>query len=294
MDIQFKPSIIFLLLFLLSCQADRTDIASSKSDHTLDHKTHPWADNTSYQNAPVALKTWIDARAGTGAPVHWVADGGVYEYPSGKKLFGMIGFDSSTVIWPDNADQVITHLTRKTFAYTDPDSGEVLTEYNGNEVTPIAYPYQMISYRLENEKIYADVEQGVGDRIRTIEAKDGIPYRKMGSGYIYNTSVFLDFPLPSGKQYQAWENYDFIIQPEGSVDEPHIMVWERYGDLPAWAGEGKAVIQLHSWRVESHDEFPEQLLEWAKKDKPQWLNPPKDMAEVRALQKGEAGAGWGI
>jgi len=152
----------------------------------------------------------------------------------------------------------------------------------------------MITYRLENERIYGDVEQGVGDRIKTIKAEEGIPYRKMGSGYIYNASVFLDFPLPTGKQYQAWENYDFIIQPEGSVDEPHMMAWERYGDLPKWAGEGKAIIQLHSWRVESQDEFPKQILDWAKKDKPKWLNPPKDIEEVRALQSGDAGAGWGI
>ena len=295
MNIQFKPTIVFLiLLFVFSCKKDKTADISVSSNNILKKDTHPWADKSSYQNAPEELKTWVDARAGTGAPVHWIADGGVFEYPSGKKLFGMIGFDSSTVIWPDSADQVISHLTRKTFAYTDPITGEVLTEYNGNEVTPIAYPYQMITYRLENQRIYGDVEQGVGDRIKTIKAEEGIPYRKMGSGYIYNASVFLDFPLPTGKQYQAWENYDFIIQPEGSVDEPHMMAWERYGDLPKWAGEGKAIIQLHSWRVESQDEFPKQILDWAKKDKPKWLNPPKDIEEVRALQSGDAGAGWGI
>jgi len=265
---------------------DATITKSKKADH-------PWADKISYKNAPEELKAWVDARAGTGEPVHWIADGGVYEYPSGKKLFGMIGFDSSTVIWPDSADQVITHLTRKTFAYTDPETGEVLTEYKGKPVTPIAYPYQMITYRLENDRIYGDVEQGVGDRIQTIKAETGIPYRKMGKSYIYNASVFLDFPLPGGRQYQAWENYDFFVHPEGSVDEPHQMAWERYGDLPAWSDGGKAIIQLHSWRVESQDEFPEQLLAWAKKDKPQWLSPPKDIAEVRALQNGEAGKGWG-
>lgn len=207
----------------------------------------------------------------------------------------MIGFDSSTVIWPDEPGEKIIHLTRKTFAYTDPETGEVLTEYNGQPVSPIAYPYQMITYRLENDRIYGDVEQGVGDRVQTIKSEDGIPFRKMGSGYIYNASVFLDFPLPTGKQYQAWENYDFFFQPEGSVDEPHQMAWQRYGALPPWAGmpDKKSIIQLHSWRVESHDEFPEKLLAWAKKDKPKWLNPPKDVAEVRALQKGEAGAGWG-
>lgn len=291
---KFILNILMLVVFLACKQGKETDKVDHNEDAVLE-AAHPWSDKASYKNAPEVLKNWVDARAGTGDPVHWIADGAVYEYPSGKKLFGMIGFDSSTIIWPDEADSTIVHLTRKTFAYTDPETEEVLKEYKGQEVQPIAYPYQMITYRLENDKIYGDVEQGVGDRIQVIKAEDGIPYRKMGSGYIYNAAVFLDFPLPNGKQYQAWENYDFFIQPEGSVDEPHQMSWQRYGSLPPWAGmpDTKAIIQLHSWRVESHDEFPEKLLAWAKAEKPNWLNPPKDIAEVRALQKGEGGPGWG-
>ena len=286
---------IGVLFLLLGCKQNESTPEATASEITVAATAHPWAEKASYQNASEVLKAWVDGRAGTGEPVHWVADGGVYEYPSGKKLFGMIGFDSSTVIWPDELGEEIIHLTRKTFAYTDAETGEVLTEYNGQPVTPIAYPYQMISYRLENDRIYGDVEQGVGERVQTIKSEDGIPFRQMGESYIFNASVFLDFPLPTGKQYQAWENYDFFFHPEGSVDEPHQMAWERYGALPPWAGMAgtKSIIQLHSWRVESHDEFPEKLLAWAKKDKPEWLNPPKDIAEVRAIQKGEAGTGWG-
>ena len=49
-------------------------------------------------------------------------------------LFGMIGFDSSTIIWPDEEDGEIIHLTRKTFAYTDLETGKVIEEYNGKKV----------------------------------------------------------------------------------------------------------------------------------------------------------------
>lgn len=257
-----------------------------------DAPQNPVIQKDSYASAPDVLRDWVNARAGTGEPVHWLADGGVYAYPSGEKLFGMIGFDSSTVIWPDEPGGEIIHLTRKTFAYTDKDTGEVLTEYNDQTVEPIAYPYQMITYRLENDRIYGDVEQGVGDAVRIIEAKDGIPYRKMGDSYIYNAAVFLDFPLPSGNQYEAWENYDFFIHPEGSVDEPYQMSWQRYGKLPAWAGGAASITQLHSWRVESQDEFPQQMLDWAKAERPMWLKPPASVEEVRRLQKGEGGPGW--
>lgn len=238
------------------------------------------------------LKTWVDARAGTGEAVHWIADGGVYEYPSGKKLFGMIGFDSSKVIWPEEEGGPILHLTRKTFAYTDAETGEILTEYNGQPVEPIAYPYQMISYRYEDGRIYGDVTQGTGDRVRDIKSTDGITATPMGDTWAYTASVWLDFPLPSGNQYQAWENYDFFIHPEGSVEEPHQMSWQRYGALPSWAGGGQAIYHLLSWRVESLDEFPPELLAWAKESKPQWLVPPADLAEIEAIQRGDSGTGF--
>lgn len=282
-------SLFFVFFILISCKEEKQLNIQKEKKEVL----HPSQDKISYQNAPEPLRIWVNARAGTGEPVHWMAEGSVYEYPSGKKLFGMIGFDSSTIIWPEEENGEITHLTRKTFAYTDPETGEVITEYNGNKVAPIAYPYQMITYRLENNKIYGDVEQGVGDRVQNIKAKEGIPYRKMGNTYVYNASVFLDFPLPSGTQYQAWENYDFFIHPEGSVEEPHQMSWQRYGKLPKWAGGGPAIIQLYSWRVESQEEFPANLLKWAKENKPNWLSPPKNIEEVRMLQKGKGGPGWG-
>ena len=245
-----------------------------------------------HSEIPEALKAWVDARAGTGEPVHWISEGGVYAYPSGELLFGMIGFDSSTVIWPDDPGEKVVHLTRKTFTYTDPETGEVLTEYNGQEITPIAYPYQLIEYRFENGRIYGDVTQGTGDRVRKIISEDGIAARQMGDTWAFTAAVFLDFPLPNGTQYEAWENYDFFIHPEGSVEEPHQMSWQRYGSLPAWAGGEKAIYHLLNHRVESQDEFPPQLLAWAQEHKPEWLSPPKDLAEIEAIQNEDESAGF--
>ncbi len=239
------------------------------------------------------FKAWVDARAGTGEPVHWVSDGGIYAYPSGEKLFGMVGFDSSIVIWPEDPGEKVLHLTRKTFAYTDAVTGEILTEYKGQKVEPIAYPYQLIEYRFENGRIYGDVTQGSGDRVQKIISKDGIVAQTMGNTWTYTASVFLDFPLPNGTQYEAWENYDFFIQPEGSVEEPHQMSWQRYGALPAWAGGDRAIYHLLSHRVENHDEFPPNLLAWAQKNKPQWLSPPASLAEIEAIQQGDPATGFG-
>ncbi len=239
------------------------------------------------------LKRWVDARAGTGKPVHWVSEGGVYDYPSGEKLFGMIGFDSSTVIWPDNKTDAVLHLTRKTFAYTDAKTGEVITEHNGKKVEPIAYPYQLIRYRVEDGVIFGDVEQGVEPRVQTIKAQNGMTTRMLGADTLFvNAAVFLDFAIPNGNQYEAWENYDFFFQDPAKVERPYQLTWQRYGAKPQWAGEGRAIYHLVSWRVENHDDFPPQLLAWAKADKPMWLDPPNSLEEIRALQKGESMDGW--
>jgi hypothetical protein len=239
------------------------------------------------------LRIWVEARAGTGQPVHWVSEGSIYAYPSGERLFGMTGFDSSLVIWPDEPGGEVLHLTRKTFVYTDPDSGDILTEHGGQAVTPIAYPYQLIRYRLEDGLIFADVEQGAAPRVQQIKARDGIRARRMGDSWAFTAPVFLDFPLPSGERYEAWENYDFFIHPEGSVSERHQMSWQRYGDLPDWAGGGKAIYHLLSWRIDSAEDLPAGLRHWAEEQKPMWLRPPADLAEIRTLQSGEGGAGWG-
>jgi len=243
--------------------------------------------------APEELRMWVDARAGTGPAVHWIAEGGVYDYPTGKKILGMIGFDTSTVIWPEKAGDEIIHLTRKTFAYTDPDTGEILTEYKGKKVEPVAYPYQMITYRMEGGKIFGDVEQGAGKAVQKIKAEDGMTTRWMGKDTMVVTApVFLNFKLPNGAQYEAWENYDFFIDKNPAADEPHKMSWQRYGAMPPFAGTGPAIYHLLSWRVESEGEFPAKLLAWAKKEKPMWLKPPESVAEVRKLQKGEMVEGW--
>ncbi len=242
---------------------------------------------------PEELRIWVDGRAGTGEPVYWIAEGGVYAYPSGEKLLGMIGFDASTVIWPEDASDRAIHLTRKTFTYTDPVTGEILTEYQGQPVVPIAYPYQMITYRMKDGKIHGDVEQGVGEQVQFIESQEGMRVRRLGRSTLSVTaSVFLDFPLPQGTRYQAWENYDFFLHSADKVDEPHQLSWQRYGALPPFAGKGKAIYHLLSWRVESEQEFPPALLAWAREEMPMWLRPPADLDEIRALQSGAPVNPW--
>lgn len=277
----------------LLCAAGALAVAAPALSERQSEPAPASAGSDSRAAAPEEFRMWVDARAGTGEPVHWVSEGAIYEYPTGKKLFGMIGFDSSRVFWPEKPGDPVVHLTRKTYAYTDPETGEILTEFNGRKVEPIAYPYQMISYRYENGRIYGDVEQGVAPSVQKIEAKTGMTLRWMGKDTLAITApVFLDFPLPNGARYEAWENYDFFIHRAGTNAEPHQMAWQRYGALPPFAGQGQAIYHLLSWRVESNAELPARLRAWAERERPMWLNPPRDLDEIRALQQGQATQGW--
>ena len=129
------------------------------------------------------------------------------------------------------------------------------SEYNGKPVSPVAYPYQMITYREDGGRILVEVEQGVGKGVQIIKQRDGIRYRWLGKDTLAVTApIFLDAPLPGGGRYEAWENYDFFLHRPGKVAEPHQMSWQRFGSVPPWAGQGKAIYHLLSWRVEREDE----------------------------------------
>ena len=93
--------------------------------------------------------------------------------------------------------------------------------------------------------------------------------------------MFLDFPLPNGGRYEAWENYDFFIHRPGTNDEPYQMAWQRYGaPRRRLRARGRQSITLLSWRVDSNAGLPKRLREWAEKEKPMWLNPPRDLDEI--------------
>ncbi|MCR9129544.1 MAG: DUF1838 domain-containing protein [Alphaproteobacteria bacterium] len=229
------------------------------------------------------FQTWIDARAGTGAPAYWYSVGTVRDYPSGEVLYIMEGYDASTAYWPEGREGAVAHqYNRKIYIFRDPETGEVVPES-----VPVAYPYQFITYTLADGAIDTVVEQGSGDRIQSIEG-DGMSYRALGDTHVFTAPVFIDFPIPgTDRRIQAWENYDFFIHPDGAVDEPHQLSWARVGQLPPWAGGGQAVMHLITWRIDDYAQVPESLRTYIEAEAPLWMNPPADLDEIRALQAGE-------
>jgi hypothetical protein len=244
-------------------------------------------------SAPVAAGEGFDRagferfasmRTGEGAPVYWYTIGTVFSYPDGRALYTMEGIDTARRL-PDGEDGTVHQASRKVFFYRDIDTGEVLREVDGQAVEPIAYPYQYITYALVDGSIVTYVEQGGGPRVQRIGPVENIRVRRIGETQVFSAPLFLDFPTGAGR-YQAFENYDFFIHPETSgLTFPNQLSWVRYGDLPPFAGPGHSIIHLVSWRVDSYEALPASMREVLESDARLWMAPPRDLEEIRELQR---------
>ena len=229
-----------------------------------------------------SFTAFTDMRVGTGEPVYWYCVGTVYSYPEGKALMRMEGIDTAKR-WRDPAEPaVVKQLSRKTFFYRDLTSDAVLNAFNGSPLAPIEYPYQFITYALHGDRVQTLVEQGRAPRLQKIGPGDGIQSRRVRGGFVFTAPLFLDFPLPDGKRYQAFENYDFFVASGTAVDPAtHRLSWLRFGDLP---GAGQTVMHLVSWRVDRYADLPAPMRRYLESQAPLWIKPPADIAEIRALQ----------
>jgi hypothetical protein len=228
------------------------------------------------------FEIFLKARVGTGDPIYWYSTGEVYSYPDGKLLARMEGFDTARLVRDDDDPHRAYQLSRKTFVYRDPVTDEIFREVDGKKATHIKYDYQYITYQLEGDKLQTFVEQGSGPRLRKMGPMDNMTARRLGDVAMFSAPLFLNFETPRGK-YEAFEHYDFFIQP-GGVAQPNQLSWLRYGDLPPFLGPGRTIIHLVSWRVDSFDALPETIKKWVETDAQLWREPPKDMEEIRELQ----------
>jgi Protein of unknown function (DUF1838) len=237
-------------------------------------------DNSMYE-------TWIDMRAGDGKkPVYWYCEGEVYSYPDGTLVARMQGVDAANLFRP-TADSAV-QLNRKIFIYTDKNTGTVLREVNGQPVQHIKYDYQQISYVRSGDKLKSYVVQGKAPRITRMGPGSNTTARKVGKTIYFSSPVFLNFPLPGGKVYEAYENYDFIVNRDAKrTKNKYQLTWVRYGDLPPFLGGQKGVLQLVCHRVDQFEDLPDTLRNYITNEAPLWMKPPQDTKEIELLQQAQ-------
>jgi len=230
---------------------------------------------------PKDFDDFTTMRIGRGEPIYWYCVGEIYEYPSGKLIAKVEGIDTARVVKAESGPTKKLQLSRKIFFYRDPAGGQILRQWNGKKVEPIAYPYQKITYELKDGRIRATVVQGKQPRVQTIESAGTFHIRRFGSTTIFSTPLFLDLP-----SYKAYENYDFFFNPKatGSAGK-YQLTWNRRGSLPPFFGGGDSVFQLVSYRVDRYRDLPASMREALESDGRLWMSPPKDLAEIEELQK---------
>lgn len=237
---------------------------------------------------PDLFRQFIAMRVGDGRPVYWYSVGTVRSLPDGKLLYRMEGFDTARMHWPDPSQPVVHQYNRKIYVFRDPVTNAVVRTLEGRPVQPIAYPYQFITYQLTGDQVKTVVEQGQQPRLQRFES-DGtkMAVKQVGNATFFTAPVYLDFPLPGGAgRYQAFENYDFVVQPVGAgVSVPNQLSWIRTGPLPPDLGGGQSVMHLVSWRVDSFADLPETIRSYVEADAPLWRAPPVDLADIRRLQQ---------
>lgn len=234
---------------------------------------------------PATFQRWVEMRVGGGEPVYWYCIGTVYSYPEGKPLMRVEGIDTARLDRSLSTPTTAHQLSRKVFVYRDLATDAILTEWNGRPLPPIAYPYQYITYELKDAALETFVEQGAAPRLQRIGPGTGIVPRRIGETLVFTAPLFLDFPTPGGGRYQAFENYDFFVQPRLSgLAHPYQISWLRYGDLPG--GAGKSIMHMVAWRVDRYQDLPQSIRSYLESDAGRlWKEPPRDIAEIRRLQQ---------
>lgn len=214
--------------------------------------------------------------------VFWVGGGHLYDPHSGEQLAIFEGFDIGKGI--QFADNHIRQLSRKIFWFRDPITGEIMEDYNGEPVTPIVYDSQMIDYfKGEDGSITYSVEASLR------HLKDVLPKMKVTSQMVgahqcmIQVPVFIDLELPGRGRYQAWEFYDYSVDPSFPEDRPPTASWSRQGSVPPFNMDSKAVLRFTGYRCDNFGDLPDRMKEEVLNHYPQFVSPPKDEEEVEGV-----------
>jgi hypothetical protein len=224
------------------------------------------------------FREFTSMRTGTGQPVYWYCVGEIYEYPSGKLMAKVEGVDTARYMASESNATKVLQLSRKIFFYRDPTTNEVMRTYNGQKVEPIAYPYQQIIYEFKNAKMTSSVVQGKAPRTQNISQTSENRVRDFGGVTVFSAPLFLNFG-----SFQAYENYDFLVQKTGKPK--YQLSWNRRGSLPPFFGGGDSVFQLVSYRIDRYADLPKSIRDVLESEAKLWMAPPKDLNEIRELQK---------
>ena len=106
-----------------------------------------------------------------------------------------------------------------------------------------------------------------------------------GAKACFTCPVFLNLDTDQGK-YEAYENYDYFDDRDSDGDanrRTHRCVWTRFGPAAPMTEDG--VLHALAWRVDTCREVPERIRKYVEREAPTWRDAPRDMDEIKRLQR---------
>ncbi len=163
--------------------------------------------------------------------------------------------------------------------------GELYSYPEGKLVARVQGLDQIIEYVLKGNALQTYVTQGSGSRLLRIGPNASGKVKKVGKNLVFSFPAFMNFQTAKGK-YEAYENFDFFLNENaGRLDQKYQLTWWRYGEIPAFLGGGRSVMQLVCYRVNDFADLPDPLRAYIENKAPMWKLPPRNMQEVDVLQK---------
>ena len=257
-----------------------------------------------------------------GPSVRWSVEGELFEYPTGRLLARVAGVDVCRRVDDDTQSAAIerevrspspatntaqsslsrpdaktTSISRKLLLFLDPETNEVMTEFEGRAVEPAAFPYRVVEYAFSSNETRAgnpDGPSGPGARGGSVTATVTVGAgaskmsltgasvavsrgRQTANDRVFSVPAFLDVETRDGGRHEAYESYDYFQTGSGET-----FAWTRFG---ACAPFGEAcVLRALARRVPSHEALPEAVRRFAKENAPEYADAPRDLAEIRTLQ----------
>ena len=258
-----------------------SDTRDNKEEDVMNKSTIPTPTVTRNGFDRETFEEFVEMRIGSGDPIYWYGLGVISSYPDGKILARLEGVDLGRLHRPDPNVPMAHMYTRKFIVFRDPETNELMHDEAGDIILR-GFPYQFFTVSLDGDVLRTDIESGSGDKLRKFSAGEENEVRKIGDLTVFTMPVLINSPA-----MQAWEKYDFLVLPEGSAEPRYQIVWAKYGPNFPWMDPGFNTQHAWLYRYDSYEDLPQSvrtIIETVP-GADLWRDPPKDLDEIRALQR---------
>ena len=242
------------------------ETAAPDADHGFDAET---------------FKEFISFDVGDGDPIYYHSVGKLYRQPGGEIIAGVEALVSNRLVKMEGNQAEA--ICRTLVIYRDPDSGEILQQDDGRHIVR-EYPYISARFELKDRHLVIHTEGLSGPHQNGLYglarvSNDKVFAQRSGDTTFFYWTLYGEVETPIGK---VWFNEAYNGSTAPGV--PDVMVMNRYGTLPAFAGMGDGFMQTTAARIDSYEQLPEHLREYVEEHAPSHCAPPVDDAEIERLK----------